>query len=322
MSIYVAGSLAYDRIMTFPGAFEEHLLPDRLHILNVCFLIDRVDLRRGGTAGNIAYNLALLGEKPLILSAAGKDFALYETALKKLRLPCDGIRIVKDEFTAAAFIITDQRNNQITAFSPSAMRLPCEYVFPALDPVNDIAIIGPGNLEDMVKLPAFFRTRGIRYIFDPGQQIPALSGSDLMEALTGAFACISNDYESELILKRTGLTEKALAGRVKWLITTLGGKGSRICGERQSAIKIAEPKQVIDPTGAGDAYRAGLIKGIVAGLAMPEAAALGASCASFCVEHSGTQEHSFTKRSFLSRHQKTFGRLSKELFQHESRQGC
>ena len=314
MSIYVVGSIAYDRIMTFPGAFAEHLLPDRLHILNVCFLIDKTVLKRGGTAGNIAYNLALLEEKPLILGAAGKDFALYETALKKLKLPRDGIRIAKDELTAAAFIITDQHNNQITAFSPSAMRVPCGYGFPALDPVNDIAIVGPGNLEDMVKLPAFFRKRGIRYIFDPGQQIPALSGEELTDALSGAFVCISNDYELELILRRTGLSENALAGRVKWLITTLGGKGSRIYGERQTTIGVAEPKRVLDPTGAGDAYRAGLIKGIVAGLPMPEAAALGASCASFCVEHSGTQEHSFTKRSFLSRHQKTFGTLSKEIF--------
>jgi len=313
MSMYIVGSVAYDRIMTFPGAFGEHLLPDRLHILNVCFLIDRVDLKRGGTAGNIAYNLALLGEKPLILATAGKDFALYDTALKKLKLPRDGIRIVKDDWTAAAFIITDQHNNQITAFSPSAMRFPCEYAFPALDPVNDIAIVGPGNLEDMVRLPAFFRKHGIRYIFDPGQQIPALSGAELTDALTGAFGCITNDYELELILKRTGLTEKTLAGRVTWLITTLGGKGSRVDGERRSTLGTAEPERVLDPTGAGDAYRAGLIKGLVAGLPMPEAAALGATCASFCVEHSGTQEHAFTKRTFLARHQKNFGRLSKKI---------
>jgi adenosine kinase len=314
MSIYVAGSVAYDRIMTFPGAFEEHLLPDRLHILNVCFLIEHMELKRGGTAGNIAYNLALLGERPLILGAAGKDFALYETALKKLKLPRDGIRIVKDDFTAAAFIITDQRNNQITAFSPSAMRFPCKYAFPTLDPVNDIAVVGPGNIEDMVKLPAFFRKHGIRYIFDPGQQIPALSGAELTGALTGAFACITNDYELELILRRTGLTHKVLAERVQWLITTLGDKGSCVHGAQQSNIEIAKPRRVVDPTGAGDAYRAGLIKGIVAGLPMSEAAALGASCASFCVEHSGTQEHSFTKRTFLSRHQKTFGRLNREIF--------
>jgi adenosine kinase len=191
--IYIAGSVAYDRIMTFPGAFEDQLLPDRLHILNVCFLIDRVVLKRGGTAGNIAYSLALLGEKPRILGAAGKDFTLYEAALKKLKLPRDGIRIVKDDFTAAAFIITDRDNNQITAFSPSAMRVPCEYAFPALEPANDIALVGPGNLEDMVRLPALFRKRGIRYIFDPGQQIPALSGDELSGALTGAFACITND---------------------------------------------------------------------------------------------------------------------------------
>jgi adenosine kinase len=274
-----------------------------------------VVLKRGGTAGNIAYSLALLKESPLILAAAGKDFALYDAALKKLKLPRDGIRIVKDEFTAAAFIITDQHNNQITAFSPSAMRFSCEYAFPAVvDPENDIAIVGPNNLEDMVNLPAFFRKWGIRYIFDPGQQIPALSGAELTDALTGAFACITNDYELELIMQRTGLTEKALAGRVQWLITTLGDKGSRVRGEREISIGIAEARQTLDPTGAGDAYRAGLIKGIVAGLPVAEAAALGATCASFCVEHNGTQEHSFTQRSFLARHQKSFGRLSKAIW--------
>jgi adenosine kinase len=311
--MYIAGSIAYDRIMTFPGVFAEHLLPDRLDILNVCFLIDRVDLKRGGTAGNIAYSLALLGEKPLILAAAGRAFALYDSALKKRKLPRDGIRIVRDELTAAAFIITDRHNNQITAFSPSAMRFPCGYAFPALDPAKDIALVGPGNLEDMVKLPALFRKRGIRYILDPGQQIPALSGAELTDALTGAFAYISNDYELELTLKRTGLTEKALAGRVKWLITTLGGKGSRVQDEGQTHVGIAEARQVVDPTGAGDAYRAGLIRGIVAGLPVPEAATLGATCAAFCVEHSGTQEHSFTKRTFLARRQKSFGRLSRAV---------
>lgn len=315
MSIYVSGSIAYDRIMNFPGAFQEHLLPESLHILNVCFLIDHVELKRGGTAGNIAYNLALLGEKPYILSTAGKDFALYEAALKELKLPCDGIRILKEEFTASAFIITDKNNNQITAFSQSAMCVPCGYDFPVLDPGTDIAVIGPGNTEDMVRLPALFRQRGIRYIFDPGQQIPALSGEELREALTGSFVCICNDYEQELIRKRTGLAEEDLLARTDWLITTFGAKGSLVQnGTASTRVGIAAAERTLDPTGAGDAYRAGLIKGILAGLSMPEAAGLGAVCAGFCVECSGTQEHTFTHKAFLARHEQAFGKLSKNIF--------
>jgi adenosine kinase len=278
-------------------------------------LIDRVVLKRGGTAGNMAYNFTLLGETPHILAAVGKDFALYETALHDLKLPLDGIRVVEDDFTAAAYIITDRHNNQITAFSASAMRFPCEYAFPDLDPANDIAIVGPGNPEDMVRLPAFYRKNGIRYVFDPGQQISVLSGPELTEAITGAFACITNDYELELIQQRTGLTQKNLVGRVEWLVTTLGNKGScAVQGDQWFEVGIAEVEEVLDPTGAGDAYRAGMIKGVLAGLPVQEAAAVGTTCASFCVELSGTQEHSFTEQTFLARHQANFGPLSKSIF--------
>lgn len=314
MAIYISGSVAYDRIMTFPGAFQDNLLPDRLHILNVCFLIERVELKRGGTAGNIAYTLALLGEKPRILAAAGKDFTLYDSALKKLKLPRDGIRVVKDDFTASAFIITDKNNNQITAFSPSAMRTPCGYVFDDLDPEKDIAVIGPGNIEDMVTLPVEFRRRGVRYIFDPGQQIPALSGEQLRDALTGAFMCITNDYELDLICRRTELSEAELRGRVGALVTTFGGKGSSVKMKEETRIGVAAPLQEVDPTGAGDAYRAGLIKGVIAGLPLPEAAQLGAACASFCVECNGTQEHRFTKKALLKRYEHAFGKLSSKIF--------
>ena len=311
--IYVSGSLAYDRIMTFPGVFQEQLLPERLHALSVCFLIDHVELKRGGTAGNIAYNLALLGEKPFILASAGKDFALYEAALKQMNLPRDGIRIVPEEFTAAACIITDKSNNQITAFSPSAMRVPCGYEFPTLDAEHDIAVIGPGNVEDMVQLPALFKKHGVRYIFDPGQQIPILSGPQLLEAINGAFICICNDYELDLILQRTGLTGDALRSRVSRLIITLGTKGSELQGEQEAHIDIAPARHTTDPTGAGDAYRAGLLKGLVAGLSVAEAATLGAVCASFCVEYAGTQEHSFSPQKFRTRYEATFGNLSKTL---------
>jgi adenosine kinase len=315
MAVYISGSLAYDRIMVFSGAFREHLLPENLHILNVCFLVDGVEVKRGGTAGNIAHTLALLGERGHILSSAGgRDFDLYKAALKKKKLPLEGIRVVPDEFTASAFIITDRNNNQITAFSPSAMRFSCGRDFAAPDGTKDIALIGPGNREDMTELPGFFRGRGVRYIYDPGQQIPALSGGELLEAVEGAFICICNDYERELIGARTGLSARELGKRARWFITTFGEAGSEVEGEETARIGVSEVSRVVDPTGAGDAYRAGLLKGLTAGLGVPEAARVGAVCAAFCVECSGTQEHGFTKKSFRARYERAFGKLPAGIF--------
>ena len=313
MNIYVSGSLAYDRLMRFAGAFEDNLLPDKLHMLNVCFFIEDMELKRGGTAGNIAYTLALLGEKPLVLSAAGKDFGLYEAALKRLKLSRQGIRLVPEDMTASAFIITDKNNNQITAFAPAAMRQSCLAAF-SVPPGEAIAIVSPGNMDDMVALPRLYRERGIRYIFDPGQQIPALSGQQLCEALEGAFVCITNEYELDLLLGRTGLSKRELCARVEWLVTTRGGQGSLLYGAEEAEIAAVAPEQVLDPTGAGDAYRAGLIKGLCAALPMREAAQLGALCATYCVECQGTQEHSFTRRDLLARYKRHFGAFSCKVF--------
>ena len=178
MSIYVAGSLAFDRIMSFNGAFADHILADKLHILNVSFLIDGLVEKRGGCAGNIAYTLALMGEKPLILATAGKNFSEYGAFLESKGISLEGVRVMKDEFTASCTLITDKNNNQINGFHPAAMGFPCEYAFPHPDASADWGIVSPGNLDDMKALPRLFREKGIRYIYDPGQQIPALSGDD------------------------------------------------------------------------------------------------------------------------------------------------
>lgn len=307
MSIYVSGSLAYDRIMNFPGKFADHILPEKIHILNVCFLIDRLEEKRGGTAGNIAYSLALLGEKPHVLCCVGKDFDRYAEELDRLGLPQDGVRKLDDQFTAGAYITTDQSDNQITGFNPAAMRFPCEYPFPALDAAADIAIVSPGNVDDMVGLPRMFRERGVRYIFDPGQQIPALSGDQLYETICGAHMLVSNDYELEMIMKATGRTKAELLERTGWIITTMSEHGSRIDNGSPVLVPAVKADRVLDPTGAGDAYRAGLIKGLVDGRDVVEAARMGATCASFCVEHYGTQEHAFTPEQFAARHNAAFG---------------
>lgn len=316
MSIYVSGSLAFDRIMTFPGNFQDHILMDKLHMINVSFMVDAMEERRGGCAGNIAWSLALLGEQPVIVSAAGRDFDSYAAALAARGLPLEGIRREEDVFTALCYITTDLNSNQITGFYPGAMGRPATYAFPRLDPERDLAIVSPGNVDDMRRLPAFFRERGVPYIFDPGQQLPVLSGADLLAAIEGSFACITNDYELNMICKATGKSEDELVGRTLWLVTTLGADGAVVRGadgteERIPAVPVGK---VLDPTGAGDAHRAGLLKGLTHGLTMPEAARLGAVSASFCLEKMGTQEHEYTQGDFRQRYEAAFGPLPAGLF--------
>ncbi len=315
MSIYVSGSLAFDRIMTFPGNFQDHILMDKLHMLNVSFMVDRMEERNGGCAGNIAYSLALLGEKPVIVSSAGRDFDGYAARLQALGLPLDGIRRDASVFTALCYITTDMNSNQITGFYPGAMNVPADYAFPALDGDTDLAIVSPGNVEDMRRLPALFRSQGVPYIFDPGQQLPVLSGEDLRQAIEGSFACITNDYELNMICKATGMSEDELLGRTLWLVTTLGAEGCHVRGADGTDVRVAAVpvERVVDPTGAGDAQRAGLIKGLAAGLSMPEAARLGSVSASFAIERMGTQEHNYTPRQFRARYEAAFGPWPTEL---------
>lgn len=315
MAIYVSGSLAFDRIMTFPGNFQDHILMDKLHMINVSFMVDGMDERRGGCAGNIAYSLGLLGEKPVIVAAAGRDFTPYAMALDKLGLPLSGIRRDEEVFTALCYITTDLNSNQITGFYPGAMSLPADYSFPDLDADADMAIVSPGNVEDMRRLPAFYRQKGVPYIYDPGQQLPVLSGDDLLAAIEGSFACITNDYELNMICKATGKSEDELLGRTLWLVTTLGAQGALVRGADGSEARIppVPPLQVADPTGAGDAHRAGLLKGLIHGLSMPEAAKLGSVSASFALEKMGTQQHSYTPAQFRERYEAAFGPLPQGL---------
>ena len=315
MSIYISGSLAYDRIMTFPGKFKDHILPEKLHILNVSFMVERMEEKRGGCAGNIAYTLALLGEKPLILGCVGRDFGPYADFLQDMGLPLDGVRTCEDLFTALCYITTDLQSNQITGFYPGAMTRPCEYAFPHVDAGQDLAIVSPGNLDDMRALPRYFREKKVRYIYDPGQQLPVLTGDELLDAISGSFALTSNDYELDMICKATDKTKAEILALTQWVITTYGEKGSSVTGpEGRTDIGVAEPARVTDPTGAGDAHRAGLLKGLTLGLSVAEAAKVGAACASFAIEEYGTQLHSFTPQSFMQRYTAAFGALSRDLW--------
>jgi len=307
MKIYVSGSLAFDRIMDFPERFSDHILPDKIHILNVCFLVNGLKEQFGGTAGNIAYNLALLGERPVILSSVGKDFDSYRRWLEGLELPLEGIRLIEEEFTAGAYITTDKADNQITGFNPGAMRHACLYQVDGADPRDTLAILAPGNLDDMLTYSRACKERGIPYIFDPGQQVPALSADRLVEMLTDSRLFISNDYELEMVMRSTGLNRPDMLARTQAVITTLGDKGSLVATrEGEVRIPAANASGVSDPTGAGDAYRAGLIKGLVMGRSLLDAARMGAICASFGVECQGTQCHRFSLDDFWARYDEHF----------------
>jgi adenosine kinase len=308
MQIFVSGSLAYYRIMDFPGKFSDHILPDKIHILNVCFVVNSLEEKFGGTAGNIAYNLALLGERPVILAAAGVDFDRYEAWLRQHDLPLSGIQYIEKELTAGAYITTDMADNQITGFNPGAMKYPSLQKLDGVNPQETLAIVAPGNVEDMLAYSRSCKKLKIPYIFDPGQQISILSGEQLIEMITGSKLLISNDYELEMIIQDTGMGEGELLGLTNTIISTLGENGSRLrTPQREVDIPAVRASQVKDPTGAGDAYRAGLIKGMVLGKDLADAARMGATCASYAVERYGTQEHRFTQEEFWERHRATFG---------------
>jgi adenosine kinase len=308
MRLFVSGSLAYDRIMDFPGRFQDHILPEKIHILNVCFMVNGLIERFGGTAGNIAYNLALLGEKPVILATGGTDFGPYRERLQGLGLPLAGIREIPEELTAGAYITTDKADNQITGFNPGAMKHPSGYAFDGVNPEGALAIVAPGNLEDMLAYSRRYQELGVRYIFDPGQSIPAWGAAELTEMARGALALIANDYELELYRRKTGLGEADLLELAGAVITTRGEEGSMVMtAEGREEIPAARARQVVDPTGAGDAYRGGLLKGLALGLPWPQAARLGAALASFAVEQQGTQEHRVERRQFWERYVENFG---------------
>lgn len=302
MNILISGSLAYDRIMDFHGKFSDHILPEKIHVLNVAFTVNSLTEKFGGTAGNIAYSLSLLGERPIILSTIGRDYHRYYEWLEENNITCEGIRIIDDELTACAYITTDQSDNQITGFNPGAMKYNVTFDLDRLDPEDTIAIVAPGNLDDMVGLCQEYKSRGIRYIFDPGQQLTSFDKESIVKCIDGAYILISNDYELEMIMEKTGLDRDNLLKKVKIIITTLGEKGSRVCTSG-SIIEIPPVKieKAVDPTGAGDSYRSGLLKGLVEDLDIEKCAAMGSACASFAVEFLGTQEHNFSIEEFQKR---------------------
>ncbi len=302
MDIIVSGSMAYDRIMDFPGHFSDHILPEKIHALNVCFQVDGMKEKFGGTAGNIAYALTLMGERPKISATIGRDYHQYFKWLEKNGISNDTIKIIDDEFTASAYITTDKADNQITGFNPGAMKYSSSLDFGKLHPKETLMIISPGNLEDMVNYPRFCKARGIDYIFDPGQSLPMLDAKDLIQTIEGCLILISNDYELDLIMSKTGFSKETLRRRARTIIVTLGELGSKVFTQQgEITVSAANPMRVEDPTGAGDSYRGGLISGLIRGKDIEHCARMGSVCASFAVECYGTQEYTFSPEEFNER---------------------
>lgn len=308
--ILISGSLAYDHIMDFPGFFRDHFMPDKLHNINVSFNIDGHFEHFGGTAGNIAYTLALLGEKPSIIASVGEDFARYQTHLDGVGVDTSLIRVEQKLETSFAYILTDKGDNQIAAFHPGAgaegyaAEIPMEK--------GAIGIISAGSIVDMKSFPEKFRSGGVQFMFDPGQAIPALTGDDLKNGITGADTVFANDYEFTLIGFKTGWKEADILKVAKTLIVTLGEAGSRVItaqGEvRVAAVPVTENK---DPTGAGDGYRAGYMKAYLAGATPMQCAQLGSTCAAYVVENQGTQGHRFTIEELKKRYEISYGEALK-----------
>ncbi|MFO7817462.1 MAG: carbohydrate kinase family protein [Thermodesulfobacteriota bacterium] len=302
METIISGSLALDRIMDFPGKFSDHILPDKIHMLNVCFMVNGLEEKFGGTAGNIAYNLGLLDEKPTIIGTAGKDFGEYKKWLEQNGIPTQGIRMLSDVPTASAYITTDQDDNQIIGFNPGAMGHACKQKINGAAGDDSLAIVSPGNLEDMQKYPQVFREKNIPFICDPGQSIAALSGQQLREMMRGSLILVCNDYELEQVSQKTGLGSDEMLKLTKNIIVTLGDRGAKIITETDEySVPAVNVSSAPDPTGAGDAFRAGIIKGLIQKKSLLDAAKIGAACASFCVEQYGTQIHSFTAAEFEQR---------------------
>ena len=309
MNIYISGSLAYDRIMDFPGHFVDHILPEKIHLLNVCFNISSLMEKFGGTAGNIAYTLSLLGESPFIVATAGDDFSKYADRLRLLGLPMDWVKSAPGVLTAGAYITTDLDDNQITAFNPGAMAV--EADLPVLNGehrANTVVFIGPGNKSDMANFARCAANAGVPFFFDPGQSLNIWDGAELRETVQGAKCFISNDYELSLFLRMTGWDMDALYRNVEWVITTQGPQGAVLdCKGDKLLIPAVPVENVVDPTGAGDAFRSGLLKGLALGMPWDVSCRMGAVTAAFSVEHYGTQEHHMDWDGFCRRYETNFG---------------
>ncbi|MBS0496333.1 MAG: carbohydrate kinase family protein [Proteobacteria bacterium] len=307
MRTLICGSIAYDNIMVFPDHFQNHILPEKIHVLNVAFLVPEMRREFGGCAGNIAYNLKMLGGEPVMMATVGDDYAPYDARFKQLDLTQEHVRHVPDTFTAQAFITTDLADNQITAFHPGAMN------FSHLNSVKEtrdvrLGIIAPDGRDGMMQHAREFHEAGIPFVFDPGQGLPMYNGEELLDFINKADYIAVNDYEGEMLQDRTGRNLESLANNAKALIITLGAQGSLIyAGGKKYEIPCVKPKAIIDPTGCGDAYRAGLLYGIVNNFDWQTTGQLGSLMGSLKIAQRGGQNHQFSREEIGQYYFESFG---------------
>ncbi|NOR19202.1 MAG: carbohydrate kinase family protein [Xanthomonadales bacterium] len=307
MAALICGSLAYDTIMVFPDHFKDHILPDKIHMLNVSFLVPEMRRQFGGCAGNIAYNLKLLGGDPYPMATVGDDFGPYQRRLETLGISTRYIRHLEGEFTPQAFITTDIDDNQITAFHPGAM------MESHLNKVTDtkgmtLGIVAPDGREAMMQHSRDYEQLGIPHIFDPGQAMPLFDGQDLRTLISQSNWLVANDYEFKLIQERTGLSEKQVADQLEALVITRGGEGSTlITSAGEELIESVEPEAILDPTGCGDAYRSGLIYGLENNLDLVTGCRIGSLMGSLKIAVQGPQSHEHSIDEIVERFKSAFG---------------
>ncbi len=308
MNVVVTGSIAFDYIMSFPGRFREHFLPDQLNNISLSFLVDSMKKQRGGCAANIAYNLALLGERPLLMATAGQDFGEYRKWLDQHGVDTSAVREYPDEFTSSFFVSTDLDQSQIASFYIGAMGRAGELSFQQLKVKPDIVIISPNDPKAMTQYVRECKELTLRYIYDPSQQIVRLSDDELREGIDGSAITITNDYEFEMLRNRLHMDEAAFLQCAEVLIITRGADGSTILtrDQRYDVPAVLTPRP-IDPTGVGDAYRAGLIRGLGLGLPWDTIGRVAALAATYVIENHGPQNHRYTREEFMQRYRTQFG---------------
>jgi len=307
MRSLICGSMAFDTIMVFHDHFKNHILPEQIHILNVAFLVPDMRREYGGCAGNIAYNMKLLGGDPVIMATVGDDFAPYAERLRTLGLDASHIQHVTNTFTAQAFITTDLADNQITAFHPGAMNFAHQNTVASADGIK-LGIVSPDGRQGMIEHARQFAEADIPFIFDPGQGLPMFNGEELLAFIQQADYLTCNDYEAKLLQERTGQTLESLAKEVRALVVTLGGDGSRIYADGQvHEISAAKASAVVDPTGCGDAYRAGLMTGMHKGMDWPTSGRLAGLLGAIKIAERGGQNHHFTWDEICDRFKAEYG---------------
>jgi adenosine kinase len=309
MPVIVTGSIATDFLMRYPGHFREHIFLDEVGKISVSFLVEDKEMHRGGNGPNICYSLALLGGRPRLMGTAGQDFDDYAAWLKARGVDTSLVRVYPDEFTATYNVITDLDQNQIAGFHAGAMSRARELTFRGLDTSQiDLVIISPNDPEAMRSYCAECRELGIPFVYDPSQQLARMDGPEVMRSMEGALALTVNDYELQLIKHKTGLDEEALLERVKILVITCGAEGSLIIsGGRTLAIPAVPPVALVDPTGVGDAFRSGLLLGLVRGYPLDVTGRLGSLAATYVLEQAGTMNHHYSAQEFVARYRTVFG---------------